>query len=63
MKCFVCNTKLNKMFKQLYTCKCGQITCTKHKACHKCTYDFHEEHKKECTKKLIKVVSAKIEKI
>ena len=42
-KCKVCSSKINKLFVQIYTCKCENIYCSTHMHYHGCTYDYKKD--------------------
>ncbi len=47
-----------------FACRCGQYFCGEHRIaeCHKCTFNYKEDHKKELLKYMSSpIVAAKIE--
>jgi len=57
-RCLVCNKKLGMM---PFPCKCGVVTCIKHKwPEHQCTYDFRAEARKQLIRENPVVVAEKI---
>jgi hypothetical protein len=58
--CQECNKKITLYG---FTCKCGILTCDKHRHNHKCNYDYYKSNVKFLEKNMHLVVSEKIAKI
>ncbi len=58
MKCKLCHKKLNKLYVEMYTCKCKLIFCSEHMIEHGCTYD-HRKEIQDRLKKQLPVVKPK----
>lgn len=53
-RCCICNKRVNTLFVEAHTCKCGKIVCSAHKSAksHECTFDWREREAKILEKKL-----------
>ena len=58
INCTICDKKINSMYKQIFTCRCKHIFCTKHLNDHSCTYDYKTEYKKTLSNET--VIAAKL---
>lgn len=52
MKCEICHKKLNKLYIEMYTCKCKSFFCSEHRLEHKCSYDYKKEIQDKLRKQL-----------
>ena len=55
MRCKLCHKKLNKLYVEMYTCKCKLIFCSEHMFEHKskkCNYDYRKERQDRLRKQL-----------
>ncbi len=55
-----CKRKIILVYKDIKTCKCGNVYCDKHKFNHICTFDHHMHYKKILVKNLPKIVAKKV---
>lgn len=62
-QCVKCNKKISSLMVSVYTCKCKNLYCSKHKHNHDCSYDYYEKFCKEAEKTLQSIVPKKIVKI
>lgn len=62
IRCSFCNKKAGLF---AFTCKCDDQKhfCSKHRNDHNCTYDYHEEFKKQLLKENPVIKSSKLNKI
>lgn len=44
--CKICKQRLNKLYIEMYTCKCKKLYCGNHIHSHKCTFNHIEEQQK-----------------
>lgn len=63
MKCNVCKKKIPEYMKEVYTCKCNGIYCTKHKVDHECTFDYNLEFRETMKDRMPPIIPRKLEKI
>lgn len=52
VSCKICNRKINKLYIELYTCKCLFIFCGNHLSDHSCTFNHRKEVQKILKSKL-----------
>lgn len=62
-KCFICNLKISKIMKEIYTCKCKKIYCSKHLHDHICSYPHKKDYQDILRAKLPVIKKQKIIKI
>ena len=55
MKCSICSIKINKLYKTIHTCKCGNVYCSQHKSMHNCNFDYQREQKELLSNNLVKI--------
>ena len=47
VRCSICDKNLSKLYIQMYTCKCKNIFCDKHKLKHDCSVNYRELFKQQ----------------
>lgn len=40
-ECYICGKKIKPIYKQMYTCRCKGIFCSKHMHKHDCTVNYN----------------------
>lgn len=46
VSCKTCKKKINKLYIEMYTCKCKKLYCGIHRHTHKCDFDYKNEYQK-----------------
>lgn len=62
-KCSICDKKIPPLMVDVYTCKCGNIYCPRHKLNHDCSWDFLQENQKRIRLQNPIISKPKIEQI
>ena len=58
--CTVCNKKIKKVMKIMYTCRCQNVYCSSHLHDHDCTFDHKAEYRDQLRKEMPRVVANKL---
>lgn len=57
--CNICQHKINKIFIEMYTCKCKKVYCSAHMHKHVCTFDYLSHQQKILREKMPVIKSNK----
>lgn len=63
VKCQICKKRINKLYIDLHKCKCDNLYCSKHRNIHPCSYNYRQEMQEILSKRLVKIIPVKIQKI